>query len=127
MNWNEHPDCPGVGTPLCSIDEIPERGGFEVQFGEGSENFKVLLLRRGEQVWCYLNFCPHFSLPLNFRPQTFVTLDDMVVCAHHTAFFRFEDGACVDGPCAGNGLTPLPFHVDGRAIRFGAEPQGGGG
>lgn len=126
MNWNEHPDCPAGGTRLCGLGDIPEQGGFEVQFGEGKENFRVLLLRQGERVWCYLNFCPHFSIPLNYQPQTFLTLDDMVVCAHHTAFFRIEDGACVDGPCAGNGLVALPFYIEGPAVHFGARPPDGG-
>lgn len=121
MNWTAHPDCPAPGSPLCAFADIPDGGGFEVRFGHGDENFKVLLLRHGERVWCYLNFCPHFSLPLNFKPQTFVTFEDMVVCAHHTAFFRFEDGACVDGPCAGAGLTPLPFYRDGDRILFGTQ------
>jgi len=104
------------------MEEIPEGGGREVDFGAGKENFKVLLLRQGDRVWAYQNLCPHFSLPLNFHPQTFVTLDDLVMCSHHTAFFRFEDGACVDGPCGNVGLTALPFHRRGDALLFGTDP-----
>ncbi|HMN79471.1 MAG TPA: Rieske 2Fe-2S domain-containing protein [Burkholderiaceae bacterium] len=108
MSWREHPDCPSGGTRLCAWADLPDNSGREVVFGEGREALRILLLRQGERHWAYLNSCPHFSLPLNFHPQTFLTMDAMVVCAHHTAFFNFDDGACVDGPCAGAGLTPVP-------------------
>ncbi len=121
MSWKLHPDRPAAGTRLCSLNDIPDNGGFEVVFGDGKESFRVLLLRQGEQFWGYLNSCPHFSLPLNFHPQTFVVMDAMVVCAHHTAFFNFDDGACVDGPCAGTGLTPLPTVKVDCDIYFGSE------
>jgi nitrite reductase/ring-hydroxylating ferredoxin subunit len=119
LNWQEHPDCPAEGTRLCAVDDIPDQGGWEVSFGSGKENFKILLLRRGDQVWSYLNFCPHFSLPLNYEPQTFVTFEDFIVCAHHTAFFKIEDGKCVDGPCVGDGLISVPSFISHNEIYFG--------
>ena len=125
MNWQDHPDRPAFGTKLCEITDIPDQGGREVAFGDGKENFKVLLLRRGEQVWSYVNYCPHFSLPLNYEPQTFVTLDGLIMCAHHTAFFNFDDGRCVDGPCIGDGLVPLPTHISGNTVVFGEAGSAG--
>lgn len=123
LNWHEHPDRPVAGTRLCALTEIPDDGGREMTFGDGRENFRLLLLRRGGSVWSYLNFCPHFSLPLNYEPQTFVTLDGLVMCAHHTAFFNFSDGRCVEGPCVGDGLVPVPTVVRGDAVYFGAESE----
>lgn len=120
LNWQDHPDRPAEGTYLCGIEDIPDQRGFEICFGEGKENFKVLLLRQGSQVWSYVNFCPHFSLPLNYEPQTFVTLDGLIMCAHHTAFFNFSDGRCVDGPCLGDGLIPLPSFVHNGMVYFGS-------
>ena len=125
MNWQQHPDCPAEGTRLCAIEEIPDEGGHEVSFGDGKESFRVLLLRQGMHVWSYVNYCPHFSLPLNYEPQTFVTLDGLIMCAHHTAFFNFNDGRCVDGPCIGDGLVPLPVHLNGDSVVFGAPKDSG--
>jgi nitrite reductase/ring-hydroxylating ferredoxin subunit len=122
LNWQQHPDCPSDGTRLCDVAEIPDQGGREITFGNGKENFKVLLLRRGDQVWSYVNYCPHFSLPLNYEPQTFVTLDGLIMCAHHTAFFNFDDGRCVDGPCIGDGLVALPSYLRGDSVYFGQPP-----
>ena len=120
MIWREHPDCPNRETFLCNLTDIPDEGGHEVIFGKEKEKFRILLLRKGEEFWCYLNNCPHFSLPLNYHPQTFITLDGLVMCAHHTAFFKFENGDCVDGPCTGNGLTALPVRRNGNQIFFDA-------
>jgi len=119
VNWEEHPDRPAQGTRLCAVEDIPDQGGREVSFGASKENFRILLLRSGRDVWSYVNFCPHFSLPLNYDPQRFVTLDGLVMCAHHTAFFNFHDGRCVDGPCLGAGLIPLPIFRRGDDLYFG--------
>lgn len=117
MNWHELPFAPNSGQYLCSIDDIPNGGGFEVAFGTCQDRFLVLLLRRDEQVWAYLNNCPHFSLPLNYEPQKFIVMDkELVMCAHHTAFFNFDDGYCVDGPCKGSSLTLIKIRVCGSSI-----------
>lgn len=122
-DWKTHPDCPADGTWLCQLGDIPDDGGFEVCFGSGREAFRVLLLRQEDEIWAYTNNCPHFSLPLNFKPQTFLVMDSMIVCAHHTAFFRFEDGLCTEGPCLGMKLTALPCYCVDEDVFFGRAPD----
>lgn len=93
---------------LCHIDEIEDGGalgplGQALLAPEG-----VVVVRRGYEVWAYVNRCPHFSVPLNFQPQTFCTYrSKIIMCAHHSAMFRFEDGHCVDGPCKGAQLESV--------------------
>lgn len=119
-SWNDLPFAPDKGEFLCFIDEIPEPGGWEVTFGQGKETFRVLLMRIGSQVWAYRNFCPHFSLPLNYTPQEFITTEDkLVMCSHHTAFFSIVDGKCVDGPCEGSFLDSIPIEIHGDEVRVG--------
>lgn len=124
MSERRHRHAPPAGTLLCSVAEVPDGGGREIVFGEGRDAFRVLLLRRGDDVWAYRNLCPHFSLPLHYHPQRFVTMDGaLVVCAHHNSVFRFEDGACVDGPCGQVGLEPFSIRRDGdRVVAGGSEP-----
>jgi nitrite reductase/ring-hydroxylating ferredoxin subunit len=94
---------------LCTLDDIPDGGGFEAK--------SILLLRRGDDVWAYRNVCPHFSIPLNYEPNTFWAYEGaFVMCAHHSAMFRFEDGACVDGPCLGASLTRVPIRMQDRRV-----------
>jgi nitrite reductase/ring-hydroxylating ferredoxin subunit len=122
IDWRDLPNAPPPGTALGEVADIPDGSGLERTFGTTREPFRVLLLRRQDRVWAYHNCCPHFSLPLNYEPQTFITLDaEIIMCAHHAAFFRFDDGACVDGPCTGTALRPIPL------VRVGSRLQVGGG
>jgi len=117
-----HPLAPAAGTFLCELGEVPDGGGHEVAFGAGLDAFRILLLRLGEEVWAYRNLCPHFSLPLHYRPQTFVVCDgDTVMCAHHSSMFRFRDGVCFDGPSAGDRLDPVTLRREGTRIFFQGE------
>ncbi|BAN26108.1 Rieske (2Fe-2S) protein [Caballeronia insecticola] len=97
--------------PICALDDIPDGGGLEAAPA-------VLVLRRGAQAWAYRNVCPHFSIPLNYEPDAFWTYDGgLLMCAHHSAMFRFEDGVCVDGPCEGASLVRVPIRIeDGRVL-----------
>jgi nitrite reductase/ring-hydroxylating ferredoxin subunit len=99
---------------LCSLDDIPDGGALQIDPGEPTH---YVLLRRGHEVWAYLNRCPHFSIPLDFEPGVFCTYDaSLLMCAHHSAMFRFEDGHCVDGPCAGAALTAVMIEVSGQEV-----------
>jgi nitrite reductase/ring-hydroxylating ferredoxin subunit len=112
-----HAHAPPPRTELCALEEIPEGGGCERSFGPGNDRFRILLLRRGAEVWGYVNLCPHFSLPLDYEPGVFRTYDgEILMCAHHSAMFRFEDGECFDGPCKGQRLTPAPVRVRGGRV-----------
>ena len=120
--WRALPFAPATGTRLCALEEIPEGGGKEVRFGEGKDAFGVLLLRRAEAVWAYRNCCPHHLLPLNFEPDLFHTFDgEILMCAHHTAMFRIEDGYCYDGPCLGASLQPVPLRREGSVLKVGSD------
>jgi len=112
-DWRALPYAPAAGTRLCAAGDVREGQGREVVFGEGKDAFRIVLFRVGQRVLAYHNCCPHFSLPLNYEPDLFHLLDGgVLMCAHHTAMFRIEDGACIDGPCAGASLTSIALVLD---------------
>ena len=105
------------------LDSIPDGAGCSVTLTtrDGSTR-NVLLLRRGTNVWAYVNRCPHFSLPLDFEPGEFATYDSQIVmCAHHSAMFRFDDGVCIEGPCAGHRLDRIEVQVRGAMVCLAGE------
>lgn len=57
----------------------------------------------------YLNVCAHRNQP--------VVIDDepvengLVECRAHGAFYEPETGECVEGPCVGARLVPVPVRV----------------
>ena len=101
-------------TQLCRFSEVPDGGARVVD--EACIGRPVIVVRRGEQVWAYVNRCPHFSVPLDFVPGNVSCYRSQVLmCAHHSALFRFDDGVCIDGPCSGAGLEAVAVEVDSAA------------
>ncbi|PND34161.1 4-nitrocatechol monooxygenase [Achromobacter pulmonis] len=93
---------------LCRVEDVPDGGSRTVSAGAQS----VILVRRGEAVWGYLNRCPHFSITLGAAHGGVLTYEGQVMmCAHHSALFRFEDGQCIEGPCQGAALDPYPVRI----------------
>jgi nitrite reductase/ring-hydroxylating ferredoxin subunit len=110
--WRLRPRAPAPGTPLGLLAEVPEATGREYCFGRGASAFSMFVVRRGAQVWGYLNLCPHFSLKLNYRADAFLNpAATLIRCTMHFAEFRIEDGTCVAGACEGERLDAVPLSV----------------
>src|SRR5437867_13449002 len=93
----------GEGVRFLIVDHGLERDAFIVRF-------------RGA-VRAYLNVCRHESLPLDFGDAHFFDdAFDALVCCHHGARYRPEDGTCVAGPCVGARLTPLAIEERDGAV-----------
>ena len=109
---------------LCALNDVPDGGGLEIPLRQASGQASgqanapgIVVLRRGDDAWAYRNVCPHFSIPLNYEPNTFWAYDaELLMCAHHSAMFRFEDGQCIDGPCQGAALTRVAIRIEQRNI-----------
>jgi naringenin degradation protein FdeD len=100
-------------TVVCRFDELldPECRGLTLYLNEQLHD--VFIVRKGQQVYAYLNSCPHTGGPLDWVPDQFLSLDrNYIQCATHNALFRFSDGYCVSGPCAGDQLTSVPVAID---------------
>jgi nitrite reductase/ring-hydroxylating ferredoxin subunit len=116
--WKKRPFAPAVGAVLGPLEAIGDGEAKEYTFGVGIAAFRMFVVRRGEGVFGYVNQCPHYSLPLNHRPDRFLTRSgDKIMCTQHLALFRIEDGACLDGACEGRSLDPVPVAVrDGQIL-----------
>jgi len=116
--WRRHPHAPPPGTDLGPVDVVPDGQGREFVFGPGHAPFRMFVVRRGAELFGYLNICPHFSLPLNYRPDQFTTRDGEILCSMHFALFRMHDGVCIDGACPGRALDPVPVEVAAGRLRI---------
>jgi nitrite reductase/ring-hydroxylating ferredoxin subunit len=96
---------------LCRVADIPDGGARVVDSADAG--VPVVIVRRASEVWAYVNRCPHFSVPLDFEPgEVSCYRGQVLMCAHHSALFRFEDGHCIDGPCQGSALDAVAVTVD---------------
>ncbi|MCH7634488.1 MAG: Rieske (2Fe-2S) protein [Proteobacteria bacterium] len=103
----------GAGRVLCRLDDIEDGQGKGFTLGQGPEAREIFVVREGARVFGYVNSCPHLGTPLDWQSDRFI-LDDsgLIMCATHGALFEIADGFCVDGPCVGKNLEPVPVVID---------------
>ena len=101
--------------PLSSITDGKARN-FVLQMRAG--RFHGFVVRRGDDVFGYVDRCPHMGLPLAQQLDDYLTRSgDLIACSWHAALFEIGDGRCVGGPCVGAMLTSWPVSViDGMLV-----------
>ncbi len=115
-NWRTKSNAPTSGTELGALTEIGP-SGKEFLFGKGLNTFRLFVVRQGDGARAYVNACPHYSLPLNHRPDEFLSRDrDRIMCRQHLALFAIDDGRCLDGACEGQGLQAIPIRLVGETL-----------
>lgn len=78
---------------------------------------KVFVLRRGDEIFVYVNECPHIGTPLNWKPDQFFDYERRYIqCYSHGALFEMDTGLCVAGPCSGESLQALPFRLENDGL-----------
>lgn len=98
---------------LCHIDEIGDSQCQEFRLGEGDWPLRVFLVRDGKAVSAFRNVCPHAGMPLNWKPEHFLTRDQSaIICSSHGALFDKTTGECFAGPCVGRALTGYALEID---------------
>lgn len=119
--WRTRPRAPMPGTSLGPLEDIPDGAAKEYVFGRGTTVFSMFVVRRADSVFGYLNICPHYSSPLNYRAGEFLSEDKSHIrCTMHFSEFRIEDGYGVRGAAEQCWLDPVPVHVENGMIVIGA-------
>ncbi len=103
--------------PLCHLDDIPDGDsrGFDGPPGAFTGLFAI---RQGDQVFVYVNSCPHIGVPLDWAPHRFLSTDrTRIICSVHGAEFRIDTGECFRGPCLGDRLEQVMIEIrDGTVL-----------
>ena len=74
---------------LCALDEMQDPGGREFSWRERGCSVAFFLVRQGNEVFGYVNQCPHAGHQLNWMPDRFLTREgDLILCNSHGARFR---------------------------------------
>ena len=100
---------------LCRSDEIEEGDarGFSTP---SAPRTKVIVVRRGGDLFAYWDACPHYGgTPMAWRTNAYLNAArDRIVCASHGAEFEIETGRCVLGAALGEALRPAPIIINER-------------
>lgn len=95
-----------------AIAEIEDPGCREFEIGDGEWPLRGFVVRQGDKVYAYQNFCVHVGHPLNWMPNSFLTKDrTAIICASHGAQYEIDTGLCFRGPCTGKSLRRLAVEV----------------
>ena len=102
-----------IAYAICSINDIPSRRamGFQLMIvdEDGTKRpWPIIVVRWGKQVFGYVNQCPHDKVNLDWERNQFLDPNGLrIMCGKHGSLFEIGTGACVDGPCKGDSLTPV--------------------
>jgi nitrite reductase/ring-hydroxylating ferredoxin subunit len=99
---------------LCHSNEIAEGKSKGFHLGERF----VFAVKKYDHIYVYENSCPHLGIQLEWQPDEFLDSEaSMIQCSTHGALFKIDDGECLMGPCLGQSLTAVEFHLnDGQIV-----------
>lgn len=106
------------------LDLIPDGGARNFVLEMRAGRFHGFVVRRGAQVYGYVDRCAHMPVPLTQQLDAYLTPDAThIQCSWHGALYTVEEGRCVGGPCVGARLLPWPVAaIDGMIVTLGADP-----
>lgn len=112
----DNPARPPAGVRLCAVSEIEDPGAKGFHFRHELRLFNGFVLRRGDQVTGFVDWCPHVGWPLDVFEQYLTRDKKHLLCTGHGALFDM-DGLCIAGPCEQERLVPWPVEVrDGEVF-----------
>ncbi|WP_028486212.1 PfkB family carbohydrate kinase [Thiomicrorhabdus chilensis] len=106
--------------PSSAIANLSQLGTTKTLVVEDKSSGKsVVLIKYENVVKAYLNNCPHQNVPLNEAYKIDVNpFEKTMKCSVHDAFFRIEDGLCIEGPCWDEQLEALEVRTDDKGDIF---------
>jgi len=109
---------------ICRFVELADPGSRAFTTGTGSWPLRGFVVRRGNEVFAFVNRCPHAGHPLNWQPDSFLTQDrELILCGSHGALFEIATGACVAGPCFGRRLQRIEVTVTNGDVMLAEDPD----
>lgn len=118
----EQESCSG-GRVVARVEEM--QPGSVKKFWLICQKYRLdgFLINYEGKFHAYLNRCRHMTTPLDFVRYQFFTEDGRyLVCMTHGALYEPDSGLCVDGPCKGLALYPLPVAVEKDEVVVGCPP-----
>jgi nitrite reductase/ring-hydroxylating ferredoxin subunit len=103
---------------MANVADVPESGSLLVTLrrSETGEREEGILLRTGEEVRCWRNYCQHLTHVRLDKGDGVPTRNGELVCTNHGAMFDVDTGHCTYGPCEGAYLDAVEVAVEDGAV-----------
>lgn len=111
------------GTWRCAADALAPGQTAVFDLRVRGRIVRGFLVNHRGGYHAYVNRCPHAGTPLDVWPNEFFSEDGRhLICATHGAVFAPDTGICLEGPCPGARLEPLPVTRRGDELIVTAVP-----
>ena len=121
----DKPSTGEAGGVLCRLADIGDRDSRAFTITSNNEEREIFAVRLGDEIFAYVNVCPHRQMPLNWKPDAFLAYDkSRILCTMHAATFDIRQGHCVGGPCPGQSLESVPIVIEDGIVRLGPNADG---
>jgi len=98
---------------LCALSDLQENDTRGFDMGADSQPQHIFIVLRKQQVYGYVNRCPHLGASMEWVPDQFLDYQGLFIqCALHGAIFAVDSGLCLRGPCAGSSLQRVRIEID---------------
>ena len=105
---------------ICQATALVERGSgarFAVIPAEADaqgDPQPAFAIRHGGRAHAWRNRCSHLGVQLDWKPGEFLDAGSRgIICSLHGAYHDPQTGACLQGPCRGQGLVPVSVSEQG--------------
>jgi nitrite reductase/ring-hydroxylating ferredoxin subunit len=125
------PPSPGMPRPvtqpgqlLCHVKDLTDPGSREFRIATVRGPRFMFLVRKGDTINAYMNWCPHYGATMDWKLDTFLNYEKTaILCALHGAEFEIETGHCFLGPCEGENLVRVEVRIEdgGRIVYDGTK------
>ena len=98
---------------LCDIADLKSSNSKSAEVN----GVRYVLLIQEENIFAYINECPHLKIPLDWGNDVFLDPEgDLIQCATHGALFTINNGECIYGPCLGKHLIAAEVHIANNKV-----------
>ena len=109
-----------VSSWRCAAGALPPGRTATFRLRRDGRIVSAFIVNHEGTHYAYVNRCPHAGMPLDWWPNEFWSDDGrLLACATHGAVFEPDTGRCVEGPCPGARLDPLPIETRGESLIVG--------
>jgi len=113
-------------TKICDLNDVNDGESIGVTAEIDGTAKMLIVVRRDNTAFVYLNSCPHIGTPLDLQPGKFLSIDKKnIICSTHGALFEIDTGLCIFGPCKDDHLDVLPVRVENGEVRHIASTPAG--
>ena len=104
---------------ICDSSRLVDGGkGVRLSVRTPDGEQPAFAVRYRGTVYAYINRCAHVAVELDWMDGDFFDFSKLyLICSTHGAAYQPDSGWCVQGPCPGKRLKPVPVEeCDGRIL-----------